>query len=135
MGSDLLLDTHTVLWMANEPEKLSDAARDAVLDSRNTRFLSIASVWEICLKVGLKKIRLDVEADEMDAGTFFKRVSDELLLLELPLRPYMIYETIRLPQLHGDPFDRMLVAQAKVEGMTLVTKDRFIRQYDVPTLW
>lgn len=135
MGADLLLDTHTFYWMANEPQKLSTAARDAVVDPRNRRFLSIVSVWEICLKVGLKKMRLDLEAEDTDLATFFKTAADELLLLELPLRPYMVYEMAQLPHLHGDPFDRMLIGQAKAEGLTLVTKDRLVRQYDVPTLW
>lgn len=123
----LLLDSHAFLWWLAGDQSLSPAARAAVADPGNVVFVSAASIWEIEIKRSLG--RLDVrEADliaEIGANRF----------LELPVQARHGEAAARLPAHHDDPFDRMLVAQAQLEGMVCVTRDPAFEAYGVAKLW
>ena len=111
--SGLLLDTHVALWwLAAEP--LSPAAVDAITDPATDVHVSVASLWELAIKASLGRFRLEDE--------FVDVLAAEGLAL-LPVRPAHVYGIRDLPLHHRDPFDRMLVAQARAEGLTLVTRD------------
>lgn len=110
----LLLDTHIFLWWRADAPELPARAREAILDETNDVYVSTAVAWEIAIKRGLGK--LDFEGRVADA------VAEEGFL-PLPLELAHADEVTRLPDLHRDPFDRMLIAQARVESLTLVTSD------------
>jgi PIN domain nuclease of toxin-antitoxin system len=116
-----LLDTHVALWWLADDETLSDDVKDAI-DTETDVFLSVASVWEISIKQGLGK--LDGPPDLLDT-------LGRSGLVELPIRFPHAVEAGGLPPLHRDPFDRMLVAQARCERLTLLTRDPQVQRYDV----
>jgi len=121
----LLLDTHTFLWWLADDPRLGGDARSAITDSRNPVFVSAATGWEIAIKKALGKIEVP---DNLDA------VVEEEGFEHLPIRFYHAEQAGALPNHHKDPFDRMLVAQAQVEGLVIVTADHVIQQYGVRTL-
>jgi PIN domain nuclease of toxin-antitoxin system len=121
----LLLDSHAFLWLATDDPRLSRRARGAILASDES-LLSLASVWELAIKRGIGRLTLEDDADVMAARS---RVS----LLPIDLRHIKL--SAGLPRHHGDPFDRILVAQAMEEGLTLVTADRRLWRYPVALLW
>ncbi len=125
----LLLDTHVFLWSLFG-EGLSQTARDLFLDTNNTLFLSAASYWEICIKVSIGRLKL--------ADNWIQAFDEEMrvnTIQWLPIAKEHSQRVLTLPMMHRDPFDRMLVAQAQYEKMTLLTVDANIRAYDVPTMW
>lgn len=122
----LLLDTHALLWWDGKPELLGEAVRAAMRDSNNTVFVSVASLWEIAIKQKRGKLPFSGSPTATIAQYGF---------LPLPISPEHAERAGGLPLLHSDPFDRMLVAQAQSEGMTLVTVDSKIRLYPVAQLW
>lgn len=126
----LLLDACVLLWIAEDPGQLSKAATAAYLDENNERYLSAASVWEITIKHGLGKLPLPKPLDE-----YIARFRDKTAAESLPIDEESALHVLRLPRAHSDPFDRMLVAQAIVHGMTILTPDALIRQYPARTLW
>jgi len=122
----VLLDTHVALWLLGEGvHTLADDLVETLADPRTDVALSAASVWEIAIKTGLGKLRVDsdVVAAAEDAG-----------FSPLPVNHQHARLAGALPRHHGDPFDRMLVAQAQLEDLTLVTRDPRMRAYDVPIL-
>lgn len=121
----LLLDTHVLLWALSCPDKLSDKARAVISDPRNAVFVSAASGWEIEIKSALGKLRTPPDLDAPLA---------ERRLLELPIRLRHALALRQLPPLHRDSLDRLLVAQAMVEDLTLVTADEPVSRYSVRTL-
>lgn len=125
-GVRLLLDSHVLLWLATDDPKLGSAIRTVIADGSNTVLASVASLWELTIKAGLGKLVLP---------TGFHRllVENGLTILSIDVRH--IDRLDHLPRHHGDPFDRMLIAQAQADGLTLVSADRTIRLYDVPVLW
>ncbi|MFW3461819.1 type II toxin-antitoxin system VapC family toxin [Streptomyces microflavus] len=120
----LLLDTHVILWWLADSDELSDQVKD-LLDTEPTVHLSAVSAWEIAIKQSLGK--LDGPDD------LAERVRDSQFT-SLPITAGHGVRAGRLPALHRDPFDRILVAQAQIEGMTVVTRDKWIPQYDVPVM-
>ena len=121
----LLLDTHTLLWAIEDNPGLNADARSAIVDPLNDVFVSAASVWEIAIKRSLGRLEApDNLGEEVRKAGF----------IELPVTIRHGELAARLPPHHGDPFDRMLVAQAQAEGLVLVTRDRVLGQYAVPTL-
>jgi PIN domain nuclease of toxin-antitoxin system len=126
----LLLDTHTFIWWLFNDPQLSGSAKAAIADPANDVFVSAASVWEIAIKLSMNKLPLPSEINqelfETLAGTGFKA---------LPVTLQHAYSVRYLPWRHRDPFDRLLVAQSQIAGMTLVTNDAALRHYDVATLW
>lgn len=119
---NLLLDTHALLWWLDDDPTLSVDARAAIADPENTVFLSAVVVWEIRIKQGIGK--LDLPDDFADA------LNDQQFA-ELPVSVEHAHAVAGLPTVHRDPFDRMLVAQAMVERLTIVTRDPFIADYGV----
>ena len=126
----LLLDTPTFLWWVAGSDELSCKARSAVGSARNECFVSVASGWEIAIKVSLGKLRIDGALDrflpEQLAANGFQA-------LAIDFRHTALVAT--LPFHHRDPFDRLLVAQAQVEGLAIVTSDPLIARYGVETIW
>ncbi|MGD0293648.1 MAG: type II toxin-antitoxin system VapC family toxin [Terracidiphilus sp.] len=116
-----LLDTHTAIWALDTPEKLTASARNAVLAGPNV--LSVVSYWEVMLKS--TKGTLDVG----DPRMWWSEALEQLAATPLVLRPQHIAELYALPPIHKDPFDRMLIAQAAVEGLALVSSDSEIMRY------
>jgi PIN domain nuclease of toxin-antitoxin system len=127
---NLLLDTHTFIWWDDNNQRLSSAAQDALTDPDHTVYLSLVSIWEMQIKVQLGRLDFNLSIAQKVAG---QRQQNGLLIL--PLREAHIYALSELADHHRDPFDRLLIAQARHEGLTLVTADANVRAYDVQTLW
>jgi PIN domain nuclease of toxin-antitoxin system len=125
----LLLDTHVLLWWLNDLPKLGRKARDSISDPEATVWISAATAWEIAIKVCLGRLELPEPPEiciprELERGGF----------LSLPVTMAHALSVRTLPVHHGDPFDRILIAQARIEGLTLVSADEIIGRYDVPLL-
>jgi PIN domain nuclease of toxin-antitoxin system len=123
----LLLDTQVLVWTANE--KLPKDARKLVLDAKNTLFFSSASIWELAIKKSLsrKDFRLDVDL-------LYRGLLDNHYF-EIPVTSLHSLIAAGLPMLHKDPFDRILLAQAKSEGLTFLTSDLLLTKYPAPTIF
>jgi PIN domain nuclease of toxin-antitoxin system len=124
----LLLDTHIVLWAAGQPEKLSESARTLLTTPENALFFSAASIWEIVIKRGLGREDFKVDPRRLRKMLITHGYAELAVTAEHALK----VET--LPLLHKDPFDRLLLAQARVEGMLLLTIDVAVLQYQEGTL-
>jgi PIN domain nuclease of toxin-antitoxin system len=122
----LLLDTHLLLWAAGEPQRLSKQARTLIANPDNELLFSAASLWEVAIKRGLGREDFKVDARLLRRGLLDNGYS------ELPIISDHVVATESLPPLHKDPFDRILVAQATVEGVTLLTTDSLVSQYPGP---
>ncbi len=125
----LLLDTHAFLW-AVTGQGLSLAATRAFLDPASRLYFSAASYWEICIKLSLGKLAL--------APDWRQQFEQEMTINQIQWLPIMAahcWQLTQLPFLHRDPFDRLLIAQAQIEGMTLLTGDSQIHLYSVSILW
>ena len=125
----LLLDTHTSLWFFDNVERLPKAVFQAIIDPANEKYVSMASVWELPIKINLGKLSFDGGVPH-----FFSTVDENGFVL-LPIKEEHVKQLETLPLLHRDPFDRMLVASAMTEGMCLLTADTNIRRYEVFSLW
>ena len=121
----VLLDTHVWIWMECEPEKLPPFLRKLLVDERTRPVLSLASIWEVAIKHSLGKLALPDEFEPWLEQ--FLDLGPEVLPLRIP----HLTEVARLPFHHGDPFDRLLVAQARVERMPIASLDRSLAAYDV----
>lgn len=122
----LLLDTHLLLWAAGEPDRLSAEARSLIENPEHELLFSAASLWEVAIKRGLGRHDFKVDARLLRRGLLDNGYS------ELPIISDHIVAIESLPMLHKDPFDRVLVAQATVEGITLLTIDSLVAQYPGP---
>lgn len=121
-----LLDTHLLLWAAAEPQRLPEAARNLMEDAGNTLLFSAASLWEVAIKAGLGRADFIVEPAVLRRGLLDNGYG------ELPVASEHAVATVTLPHIHRDPFDRLLVAQAQVEGITLLTADSVVARYPGP---
>ena len=127
----LLLDTHAFLWFVFGQRELSSVAATAILDPRNEVYISLVSMWETGIKHALGRLDLRVSPTEFFATQIPKNGFEHL-----PLEPVHVFAAAALPQNeHRDPFDRALVGQALVEGLTLVTADPKLDRYGVPRLF
>ncbi len=126
----LLVDTCTFLWIASGSPRLSKTAAAVFLDRNNERYLSAASGWEIGIKYNAGRLPLPQRPD-----IFVPMLRDGSGIASLDIDEESALHAGRLPALHADPFDRMLVAQAIVHGMTILTPDSEIEQYAVRVLW
>ncbi|SRR6266567_2268591 len=124
----LLLDTHLLLWAAGEPRRLSRRARGLIDNLGNELFFSPASLWEVVIKRGLGRPDFKVDARVLRRGLLDNGYG------ELPIGSDHVVAIDSLPSIHKDPFDRVLVAQATVEGITLLTTDSVILQYPGPIM-
>ncbi|MEX1171429.1 MAG: type II toxin-antitoxin system VapC family toxin [Chloroflexota bacterium] len=126
----VLLDTHAFLWWNADDDRLSAEARAIIRDGRTEVLVSVASIWEVATKVA--KGRLDIP-DEV--GRYVADRLDRNRWLSLPIDVDHVARAAALPLIHLDPFDRMLVAQAQLEGIPILTKDALLTRYDVETIW
>ncbi|SEC03296.1 PIN domain nuclease, a component of toxin-antitoxin system (PIN domain) [Paramicrobacterium humi] len=123
----LLLDTNVVLWLLlGDRSRIPQAIVDRIEDTGNAVLVSAASVWEIAIKRSLGKLEIEDR---------WPRALNSLGFDHRPVTAEHAAAVEKLPWIHGDPFDRLLLAQAKLEGATVVTADERMRKYDVPSLW
>ncbi|WP_417563097.1 type II toxin-antitoxin system VapC family toxin [Microbacterium sp.] len=122
----ILLDTHLLLWAAYTPDRLPASTRDDIDNDDNTLLFSAASIWEVSIKSSLGRADFDVDPYVLRRGLI------ENAYVELPVTAAHAAAVRDLPAVHRDPFDRMLVAQARVEGVTLQTNDRLVAAYGSP---
>ncbi|HZD76968.1 MAG TPA: type II toxin-antitoxin system VapC family toxin [Acidobacteriaceae bacterium] len=122
----LLLDTHLLLWAAGEAARLPQMARALIEDEANTLLFSSASLWEVVIKRGLGRPDFQVDARRLRRGLLDNGY------LELTVSSLHAVTVDTLPTLHKDPFDRILIAQAKAEGVLLLTVDRMLTPYGEP---
>lgn len=126
----LLLDTHAFLWFVLNDPSLSAKARDLIAEAENEVFVSPATYWELAIKISLGKYSLE--------GAFEAFFADQLARNDFNILPIQIAHAAvlsRLPFVHRDPFDRMLVAQAMAEGISLVSGDEMLKGYPVNVVW
>ena len=126
----LLLDTHTLLWFVRDDPLLSAAAKSLIEEPANQKLVSIATCWEISIKAGLDKLGLTEPAAVLLARELPR---NNLVLLDIKLEHATAVET--LPQHHKDPFDRLLIAQALIEAIPIVSVDAAFDPYGVTRLW
>jgi PIN domain nuclease of toxin-antitoxin system len=126
----LLLDTHILIWLVEGSDNLSQAARTAIENEANSLYLSIASLWEMAIKMSLGKLQLGIALDRVVESYI---IPSEIEILPIHLNHLLVLQ--ELPLCHRDPFDRLLIAQAKVEKLTLVSSDRSFGNYAIPILW
>jgi len=125
-----LLDTCTFLWLVAGSDSLPEAVRDIIRNPDNAVFLSVVSAWEIVVKHGSGRLPLPQKPD-----LFVRKQREDHLLESLPLLEAHVLTLIKLPGIHHDPFDRMLICQAVAEGLTILTPDEAITQYPIRTVW
>jgi PIN domain nuclease of toxin-antitoxin system len=122
----ILLDTSAFLWAITEDPRLKKSQRAAFASEANELFLSVASVWKILIKAGLGKLAIP-----LPAAAYIHRQMEQNRIVSLGIQGRHLVELERLPPLHRDPFDRMIVAQARAEGWPVMTGDREIGRYGV----
>jgi len=126
----VLLDTYTFLWLITDDERLSETARRTFLDPENILFFSVASLWELCIKKSLGKISLKTGWLQI----IQKEVRSNAVQW-LPIEIQHCAEVADLPFHHRDPFDRLLIAQAMVEDMQLLSRDNRLSAYNIKRIW
>lgn len=125
-----LLDTHAFVWWVTDDSRLSSTARSIIVDPGNMLFVSAASAWEIVIKVRLGKLSLP-EVPELYIPSRLEINRFESLAIQI----IHALQVTNLPDLHRDPFDRILIAQSQVEKMPIVTVDKLIAQYPIDVIW
>ena len=125
-----LLDTHTLLWFYLDDPRLSARAMALILDPANVKIVSPASYWEVAIKVNIGKYALEVPYDE-----FIQEAIHDNGFEILPIEPRHTSAVVALPRHHNDPFDRLLIAQAMVENISILSVDAVLDQYAVQRLW
>jgi len=128
-AAHILLDTHAAIWFFEDIEKLSKSAADAIYNLDNIIYISIASIWEIAIKLGTGKLSLNGSIDDIIEAIY----KNDFNLIDVSLEHIKMVRG--LPLIHRDPFDRMIVAQAIVEDMAIMTIDENIFKYDIDVVW
>jgi len=126
----LLLDTHVALWLLNVPENLSSVANLLLSDNNNELYISIVSAWEIAIKNSLHKLPGLPDS----VSLIFSKINIALIEI-IPVKQPHIEMVETLPFIHRDPFDRLIIAIAMCENLTLLTADRNIPKYDIQCIW
>jgi len=126
----LLLDTHVFIWWDDDYKRLPENVLAALLSADNTLYLSLASIWEMQIKIQLGKLRFDLPLAEKVRD---QQQKNALQLLSITADH--IYALEALPYHHRDPFDRLLIAQASQDGLQLITHDANIKKYSIKTFW
>ncbi|MBY0572772.1 MAG: type II toxin-antitoxin system VapC family toxin [Undibacterium sp.] len=119
----LLVDTHLLIWAADSIERVPLGARELMADVKNELFFSVASLWEIAIKRGLNRSDFQVDARMLRRGLIDNGYT------ELPILSEHVVAIDTLPPIHKDPFDRLLIAQSRIEGISLLTNDATVAQY------
>lgn len=127
--TDFLLDTHALLWWVNDDDRLDARAREVIATAERV-VVSDVSLWELIIKCGVGKLTLNP-----DAGKWFERHTAASRFAELAISRAHLRGVQTLPMHHRDPFDRLLIAQAAVENLTLISNDASFAQYDINVLW
>lgn len=122
MNKMYLLDTHIFIWWMTNSSNLSPKVRALIADPESEMYLSLATIWEMTIKLGNNKLQLPVD---------WRKTLEKSNFVILPIKLKHIFDLGKLPRIHKDPFDRMLVAQAISENMILITDDEKIRSYKV----
>ena len=125
-----LLDTHVFLWVVSEPERLSESARKVIKDGTNELVLSVASLWEISIKVRIGKLPLPKPEDR-----YLRDHLSRNNVSTLPVEARHVLELMSIPLHHRDPFDRLLIAQSLVEGIPIISADSALKQYSAKVIW
>ena len=128
MTAGFILDTHTLIWFLNGDKQLSDVARATIEKEANDKYVSVASLWEMAIKISLNKLEF--------AG--FPQLANLIAENGFEILPITFEHTLKVAELefiHSDPFDRILVAQGIVDRLTIISKDRNIQKYPVELLW
>lgn len=120
-----LLDTHVILWWLDNPQNIAPRARNIIADKNNEMFISSVSIWEMAIKSDLNKINIPINILTVLKTEGFR---------SLELTTEVSLSILNLPKIHSDPFDRMLIAQAKFNDLILITKDKIITKYPIITL-
>jgi PIN domain nuclease of toxin-antitoxin system len=123
--SNFLVDTHVLLWALSSPDELSPGTRQALVNPENEVFVSAATAWEISIKAAIGKLHAPLDLSQQVRRLRFR---------PLPITFEHAMAVRDLPMIHRDPFDRMLITQANAHGLTLVTADKKITQYNVSTM-
>ena len=123
-----LLDTHALLWYFRDSQEISSLARTTI-DNADYVAVSVASLWEIAIKRSIGKLQMEMGPAAIEA------LCRERDIAVLPIGIDALEVVQNLPKIHGDPFDRLIVATAQTKGLTIITRDRTIPQYSVKTLW
>ena len=125
-----ILDTHALLWILSDDKRLSKNAQTQFLDIKNTIYLSMASIWEISIKVSLNKLEIKSSLE-----TFVEKHIIENDILLLNIKPEHVYPQVKLPFHHRDPFDRLIVSQAIYEKMPTISSDKDFDLYSIKRIW
>ncbi len=125
-----LLDTHALIWSADDDPRLGAKARSVIADDASTLAVSVASAWELSIKVGLGGLRL-----APNVVSWFVQATRIGRIQVLPVELDHLADLETLPRHHGDPFDRLMICQALALDLTIVTRDEAFRNYEVKTLW
>ena len=123
-----LLDTHTLLWFLRDSPQLSKKALE-IITTENKVYVSIASLWEIAIKKSIGKLEFEHSIEKI------AELCHEKDILILQIQPKYFDRIIKLPNIHNDPFDRLIIAQAIIENLVIITKDTIIPKYSVKTIW
>ena len=123
-----LLDTHAMLWYLRDSPELSASAH-SLIDKAEYVAVSIASFWEIAIKQSVGKMQFCMTIPELESLCLDRDIQ------VLPIQSVVLEQIKSLPKIHSDPFDRLIIAQAQIGKMTIITRDRIIPQYPVPTIW
>ena len=126
---NILLDTHAVKWFFDDDKRLPKSAIEAIYTPESNIYISMASIWEMAIKLSIGKLQLNG-----GIANFFDAINDNGFRL-LDITPEHTIEVIKMPFIHRDPFDRMLIAQAMIEDMVIMTIDTNITKYEVKTIW
>jgi PIN domain nuclease of toxin-antitoxin system len=126
---NILIDTHALIWFLNGDNDLSDTARKAIENNEAINFVSIASLWEIAIKISLGKLELQ---------TPFEKISEQIANNGFQILPITFEDTLVLTSLpfhHRDPFDRIIISQSFTNKLTIISKDRYFEAYQVALTW
>jgi len=126
----LLLDTHVFIWWSSEPNKLSEKVLTLCENIDNNLILSVASIWEMQIKLQLGKLKLKISLQELIES---QQQTNNIQILSIDLKH--VLELHNLPAHHNDPFDRLLISQANSENIDLVSRDEIFAKYEVKLLW
>ncbi len=124
-----LIDTHTLLWHFNGDNQMSISAMEILKDNKQKKYTSIASVWEIAIKMSIGKLLLEFSFNEIEV----KLAGSNISLLDISVEHTR--KIISLPLYHRDPFDRMIIAQSITENLTVISKDKNFSLYPIKLLW
>jgi PIN domain nuclease of toxin-antitoxin system len=125
-----LLDTHAFLWFVLDDKRISTKAKSIIKDSKNEIYFSAASAWEMSIKIRLGRLTIEEELEP-----FIVKQLAENIFSTLPITIFHSFYTSKLPDIHKDPFDRMIIAQSQLENMSLISKDKDIKKYKVQIVW